>query len=53
MVATIIEKGPSNERIKPREAPRVTKKMLNMNMMQSVASINGSLKNVAEQGSKL
>ena len=39
MVATIIEKGPSNERINPREAPRVTKKMFNMNMMQSVRPI--------------
>ena len=39
IVATIIEKGPSNERINPREAPRLRKKILKMDVIMSVTPI--------------
>ena len=36
IVAAIIEKGPVKERINPREAPRISKKMLKMSVAMSV-----------------
>ena len=49
IVVTIIEKGPIQDFIIPREAPRIRKKMLKRSMMPSVPPMGDSIA-LAENG---